>query len=101
MKIAAKEAFALRALALTRLTSNTSTQNQHLPSVTELRDSGKAATATIKIDGYSTVYAITQAMGYVPLPDHSKRLNYVHLYQGKVGTRISHKLKAFDGAEEK
>ncbi|MFN6538233.1 MAG: PstS family phosphate ABC transporter substrate-binding protein [Nostoc sp. EkiNYC01] len=26
------------------------------------------------------------AVGYIPLPDESKRLNYVHLYQGKVGT---------------
>ncbi len=26
------------------------------------------------------------AVGYIPLPDDSKRLNYVHLYQGKVGT---------------
>ena len=26
------------------------------------------------------------AVGYIPLPEDSKRLNYVHLYQGKVGT---------------
>ncbi len=63
MKIGAKElALALGALALTRVASNTSTQNQHSPSVTEVRDSGKAATATIKIDGSITVYPITEAM---------------------------------------
>ncbi len=29
---------------------------------------------------------IASAVGYIPLPNDSKHLNYVHLYQGKVGT---------------
>ncbi|QFS48464.1 PstS family phosphate ABC transporter substrate-binding protein [Nostoc sphaeroides] len=59
MKTAPKElALALGMLALTTSctgASNTSTQ-------TQVRDSGKAATATIKIDGSSTVYPITEAI---------------------------------------
>jgi phosphate transport system substrate-binding protein len=66
MKTAPKElALALGMLALTTsctAASNTSTQTQQSPDVTQVRDSGQAATATIKIDGSSTVYPITQAI---------------------------------------
>ncbi|MEH2413799.1 hypothetical protein [Nostoc sp.] len=68
-------AYALGMLALTTsctVASNTSTQTQQSPSVTEVRDSGKAAT-TIKIDGSSTVYRITEAMptaGYAYAKDY-------------------------------
>jgi phosphate transport system substrate-binding protein len=66
MKTTAKElALALGMLVLTTsctAASNTSTQTQQSPNVTQVRDSGQAATATIKIDGSSTVYPITQAI---------------------------------------
>lgn len=67
-------ALALGMLALTTsctAPSNTSTQTQQSPKVTEVRDSGKAA--TIKIDGSSTVYPITQAIpatGYAYAKDY-------------------------------
>ncbi|QLE46287.1 PstS family phosphate ABC transporter substrate-binding protein (plasmid) [Nostoc sp. C052] len=65
MNTAPKElALALGMLALTTsctVASNTSTQTQQSQKVTEVRDSGNA-TATIKIDGSSTVYPITQAI---------------------------------------
>jgi phosphate transport system substrate-binding protein len=66
MKTTAKElALVLGVLALTTsctATSNPSAQTQQSPSVTQVRDSGKAATKIIEIDGSSTVYPITQAI---------------------------------------
>ena len=65
MKTTAKElALALGMLALTTsctATSNPSAQTQQPQNATQVRDSGKVAT-TIKIDGSSTVYPITQAI---------------------------------------
>lgn len=66
MNTAAKElALALGMLALTTsctASPNPSVQTQQSEKVTQVRDSTKLATATIKIDGSSTVYPITQAI---------------------------------------
>ncbi|WP_438822926.1 hypothetical protein [Nostoc favosum] len=81
MKTAPKElALALGMLALTTsctAASNTSTQTQQSPDVTQVRDSVQPATATIKIDGSSTVYPITEAMpaaGYAYAKDYQADL---------------------------
>lgn len=36
---------------------------------------------------------IATTLGYIPLLDETKHLNYVHLYQGKVGTVFGGKVE--------
>lgn len=88
MNTAAKElALALGMLALTTsctAASNTSTQTQQSPAVTEVRDSGNA-TATIKIDGSSTVYPITQAIAKQYQVDPKNRVQVAVNISGTTG----------------
>ena len=88
MNPAPKElALALAILALTTsciVASNTSTQTQQPPSVTEVRDSGKVAT-TIKIDGSSTVYPITEAIAKDYQADPKNRVQVAVNISGTTG----------------
>ncbi|HYX15864.1 MAG TPA: PstS family phosphate ABC transporter substrate-binding protein [Nostoc sp.] len=84
---AKKLALALGMLVLTSsctAASNTSTQTQQSPSVTEVRDSGKAVT-TIKIDGSSTVYPITQAIAKDYQADPKNRVQVAVSISGTTG----------------
>ncbi|MEH2152845.1 PstS family phosphate ABC transporter substrate-binding protein [Nostoc sp.] len=52
-----------------------------------LRDNQNKGLVNKFVEFYIDKAPITaSAVGYIPLPNDSKHLNYVHLYQGKVGT---------------
>lgn len=67
-------------------TSNTSTQIQSPSPVREVNNEGKVGTATIKIDGSSTVYPITQAIAKEFQADPENKMHPVEVkFSGTTG----------------